>query len=150
MVFFHTTFYDTNVNVTYLLEGHWTFVRVLKLFLTARRLASTYWTKRQQRRRERTRNSHTCQIIHILVLVFQSRKQEQNVPEQKEWQSGLHRVWEPKKERNNTKSCIIQNQNSDNHWVSSLVHVTSCQYTEQYLKTRLSLRFKCIISALLL
>lgn len=56
---------------------------------------------------------HACQIIHILVLVFQSRKQEQNLPERKEWQSGLHRVWEPKNKETTQKSCIIQNQNSD-------------------------------------
>ncbi len=148
MAFSHTAFYDTNVNVTYLLEGHWTSVRMLQLFLTVRRLASTYWTKDVKG----LETVHTCQIIHIWSLVFQSRKQEQNVPEQKEWQSGLHHVWEPKKKETTQKSCIIQNQNSDNHWVSSLVralHVT-CQYTEQYLKTRLSLRLNRVCYALFL
>lgn len=144
MVFSHTTFYDTNVNVTYLLEGHWTFVRMLKLFLTARRLASTYWTKRQQRRHERTRNSpHMSNYSHF-GLSFPIQKARAKCT----WAKGVTIRSSPclrtKKERN-TKSCIIQNQNSDNHWVSSLVHalhVTSCQYNEQYLKIRLSLRFK--------
>lgn len=67
---------------------------------------------------------HMCKINHILfITVFHSRKQKPNVPEQKEWLSDLHHVWQPKntkKYHTQYKTCVLYCPCYNSHSVQNM------------------------------